>query len=152
MQVFFKLRKEVVKSLCLDMLKEIDPCLVHSRLSLSLLSGARGVMGRRKARERVFLPFPFPSPPAPAARVTRRRVGRVRIDPSIRTEHIPNHIQWPIWNCRPTLIALLAPAKEDSSNHEIKSTVRYRKFCSSHLRIIKPFSKMCFQLIIIPLA
>ena len=32
-------------------------------------------MRRRKARERVFLPFPFPSPPAPAARVTRRRLG-----------------------------------------------------------------------------
>jgi len=49
--------------------------LVPSRLSLSLPSGARGVMGRTKARERVFFPFPFPSPPAPAARVTRRRLG-----------------------------------------------------------------------------
>ena len=43
MQVFFKLRKEVVKSLCLDMLKEIDSCLVPSRLSLCLSLVARGV-------------------------------------------------------------------------------------------------------------
>ena len=51
-----------------------QPWLVPSRLSLSLLSGARGVMGRRKARERdvVFLPFPFPSPSAPAAPPPRR--------------------------------------------------------------------------------
>ena len=51
-----------------------QPWLVLSRLSLSLLSGARGVMGRRKARERdvVFLPFPFPSPSAPAAPPPRR--------------------------------------------------------------------------------
>ena len=39
--------------------------------SLSLFSGARGVMGW----DRVFLSFPFPSPPALAARVTRRRLG-----------------------------------------------------------------------------
>ena len=32
-------------------------------------------MGRRKAREKVFLPFSFSLPPAPAARVTRRRLG-----------------------------------------------------------------------------
>ena len=39
-----------------------QPWLVPSRLSLSLLSGARGVMGRRKARERdvVFLPVSLP--------------------------------------------------------------------------------------------
>ena len=51
-----------------------QPWLVPSRLSLSLLSGARGVMGRRKARERdvVFLHFPFPSPSAPAAPPPRR--------------------------------------------------------------------------------
>ena len=51
-----------------------QPWLVPSRLSLSLLSGARGVMGRRKARERdvVFLPFPFPSPSALAAPPPRR--------------------------------------------------------------------------------
>ena len=51
-----------------------QPWLVPSRLSLSLLSGARGVMGRREARERdvVFLPFPFPSPSAPAAPPPRR--------------------------------------------------------------------------------
>ena len=51
-----------------------QPWLVPSRLSLSLLSDARGVMGRRKARERdvVFLPFPFPSPSAPAAPPPRR--------------------------------------------------------------------------------
>ena len=48
--------------------------LVHIGLSLSLPSGAQGVMGRREARERDFLPFPFPSLPAPAARVTRRRL------------------------------------------------------------------------------
>ena len=54
------------------------PCswLVLSRLSLCLsLVVRRGVMGRRKARERDFLPFPFPSSPTPAARVTRRRLG-----------------------------------------------------------------------------
>ena len=33
------------------------------------------MMGRRKARKRVFLSSPFPSPPAPAVRVTRRRLG-----------------------------------------------------------------------------
>ena len=49
--------------------------LLPSRLSLSLLSGARGVMGRRKARERDVLSLPFPSPPAPVERVTRRRLG-----------------------------------------------------------------------------
>ena len=39
--------------------------LVPSCFSLSLLSGARGVMRRRKERRReVFLPFPFPSPPS----------------------------------------------------------------------------------------
>ena len=39
-----------------------QPWLVPSRLSLFLLSGARGVMGRRKARERdvVFLPVSLP--------------------------------------------------------------------------------------------
>ena len=53
--------------------------LVPSRLSLSLSSGARGVMGRRKARERDFLLFPFPSPPAPAARVSRRLLGTSQV-------------------------------------------------------------------------
>ena len=49
--------------------------LVPSRLSLPLLSGARGVMGRRKAREReVFLPFLFPSPPAPTVHIMQRRL------------------------------------------------------------------------------
>ena len=42
----------------------LNTWLVPSRLSLFLLSGAMGVMGRRKA-----------SPPAPAARVTRRRLS-----------------------------------------------------------------------------
>lgn len=37
--------------------------------------GARGVMGRWKAKERVFPSSPFPSTPAPVARVTRRRLG-----------------------------------------------------------------------------
>ena len=46
--------------------------LVPIPLSLSLLSGARDVMGRRKARERLFLPFPFPSPSALAAPPPRR--------------------------------------------------------------------------------
>ena len=46
--------------------------LVPSRLCLFLLSGARGVMGRRKA-----------SPPAPAARVTRRRLGTSQLKYSI---------------------------------------------------------------------
>ena len=45
--------------------------LIPSRLSLSLLSGARGAIGRRKAR--VFLPFPFPSPKPTPRR--RRRLG-----------------------------------------------------------------------------
>ena len=49
--------------------------LLPSRLSLSLPSGARVVMGKRKAMERDVLPLPLPSPPAPAARVTRRRLG-----------------------------------------------------------------------------
>ena len=33
------------------------------------------MMGRRKARKRVFLSSPFPSPPASALRVTQRRLG-----------------------------------------------------------------------------
>ena len=37
--------------------------------------GARGVMGRCKAKERVFPSSPFPSTPVPVARVTRRRLG-----------------------------------------------------------------------------
>ena len=45
--------------------------LVHIGLSLSLPSGAQGLMGRREERAT----FPFPSTPAPAARVTRRRLG-----------------------------------------------------------------------------
>ena len=47
----------------------------QSSLSLFLLSGAMGVIGRGKASERVFLPFPFPSPPAFDARVRQRRLG-----------------------------------------------------------------------------
>ena len=52
-------------------------CLTRSQSSLSvLLSGARAVMGRTKARERDSLPpFSLPSPPAPPARVTQRRPG-----------------------------------------------------------------------------
>ena len=54
--------------------------LVPSRLSPSLLSGSRGVMGRRKAKEREdFLPFSFPSPPAPAARITWRQLGTSQV-------------------------------------------------------------------------
>ena len=49
-------------------MKESDSSPVVS-LSFSL-SGARGVMGRRKASERVFLPFPFPSPPTFDAKTT----------------------------------------------------------------------------------
>ena len=53
--------------------------LVPSRLSLSLLSGARGCDGKKgKPMERDVLPLPFPSPSAPAARVTRRRLGTSR--------------------------------------------------------------------------
>ena len=61
------------------------PLLVPSRLSLSLPSGARVVMGRREARERDDLeilcrifPSYHPPPPHPLAaaeRVTRRRLG-----------------------------------------------------------------------------
>ena len=81
-------------------------------------------MGRRKARERVFLCFPFPSPPAPAARVTRRRVGRVRIDPVFElsksriTYSDPfNLIFQEKVETVQTLIAPLAPAKKDSFNN-----------------------------------
>ena len=62
----------------LVLLLYLFPLLVPSRLSLSLPSGARGVMGRRKVCERergIGNPvsyFTFPSPPAPAERVTRR--------------------------------------------------------------------------------
>lgn len=49
--------------------------LVPGRPSLSLLNGARVVMGRRKAGERDVLPLPFPSPPSPAVSVKRRRLG-----------------------------------------------------------------------------
>ena len=49
-------------------MKESDSSPVVS-LSFSL-SGARGVMGRRKASERVFLPFPFPLPPTFDAKTT----------------------------------------------------------------------------------
>ena len=54
--------------------------LVPSRLSPSLLSGVRGVMGRTKAREReVFLPFPFPSPPTSATYVMQRQLGTSQV-------------------------------------------------------------------------
>ena len=49
-------------------------------VSLSLLSGVRGVMGRRKAKEReVFLPFPLPSPPASATCVMQRQLGTSQV-------------------------------------------------------------------------
>ena len=58
-------------------------------LSLSLLSGARGVVGRRKAREgRQSCSLSFPSPPAPAARVTRRRLGTRQDSGSVRNKEI----------------------------------------------------------------
>ena len=62
--------------------------LVPSRPSPSLLSAARGVVGRRKAKEREdFLPFSFPSPPAPAARITWRQLGRVRCSGGTLASH-----------------------------------------------------------------
>ena len=49
-------------------------------------------MERRKAREKVFLPFSFSSPPAPAARVTRRRVGTSQMySINVRMQYYSKH-------------------------------------------------------------
>ena len=71
--------------------------LVPSRLSPSLLSGSRGVMGRRKAKEREdFLPFSFPSPPAPAARITWRQLGTSQV----QWWHTCLPLMWPRFKSR----------------------------------------------------
>ena len=71
--------------------------LVPSRPSPSLLSGARGVMGRRKAKEREdFLPFSFPPPPAPAARITWRQLGTSQV----QWWHTCLPLMWPRFKSR----------------------------------------------------
>ena len=71
--------------------------LVPSRPSPSLLSDARGVMGRRKAKEREdFLPFSFPPPPAPAARITWRQLGTSQV----QWWHTCLPLMWPRFKSR----------------------------------------------------
>ena len=69
-------------------MKESDSSPVVS-LSLFLLSGAMGVIGRGKASETVFLPFPFPSPLLSTRALGKDDWGRV-------SERITNRF---VFNC-----------------------------------------------------
>ena len=119
--------------------------LVHIGLSLSLPSGAQGVVGRREERET----FPFPSPPAPAVRVTRRRLGTSQ-GPSGTTKARQVHFKILILNfllaysqncqttCRPVKCDKIWCSKTDCFKSAINSRKRIISWFTNRLPIPPP--------------